>query len=101
MGRESRRKENKSIAFSGREKEGGKKKEGKKKKEGEEGAEEEERDQSAVYKRDELLYTENPGKPRSPPRQRKERAAIYTVRGAGGRWLLRAGRRGDQRSLSL
>lgn len=99
MERESRREENKSIIFSRREKEGGKKEGEKNKKEEEE--EEEERDQSAVYKRDELLYTENPGKPRSPPRRRKERAAIYTVRGAGGRWLVRAGRRGGQRTLSL
>lgn len=95
-GRAGEKKTSPSFSRGGR-KRGEKKKEKKKKEE----EEEEERDQSAVYKRDELLYTENPGKPRSPPRRRKERAAIYTVRGAGGRWLVRAGRRGGQRTLSL
>lgn len=96
-GRAGEKKTSPSLSQEGRKR--GKKRKIKKKKEEEE--EEEERDQSAVYKRDELLYTDNPGKPRSPPSRRKERAAIYTVRGTGGRWLLRAGRCGDQRCLSL
>lgn len=86
-----------SIRFSGREEEGKRKTTEEKLEKKLEG----QGDQSAVYKLDELLYTKNPGKLRSPPRLRKERAAMYTVRGAGGRWLLRARRRRGRRSSCL